>query len=472
MKTIKHTAIISTILSTVLAVSCSDQSKDDKVTSPVPDILTSTGTADSTCAADASWVNNPSLPTTIPDNGATLCDFYQFSWQSFLYLMSPNDDNPSIRNFENLTEYPIFNFGTTCTDPAAAPQLFLRVVKGDNDDVEFHIPQGTGQAGGGATIYDQAGNVVYYSVSVNQAMCEKATSSSPNSGSLPDDTLEMKFAWRVIDASEATDFVTMDAVIGDDTGATTLGLIGMHLVQATPSHPEMVWSSFEHTNNAPNCLDAVTGPADGWDFTSATCTDCLQNPTDACLTSCNFNVAKNNQTPLTGPPTEICRLFPEGTDINNANNNGQKNSDGTTNNNGQENIDDVNSLNTQIVGPGGLVSNLGPDNPLSVIQNYMHIGAIWVTDINIGASDASGNPIYSNQRGSLQLENPVAETVFQGALSLNASGELAAASAPADQNALNCFTCHTYTGPDDTISTNLSHAYSSIIPSSSTDSNQ
>jgi hypothetical protein len=435
----------------------STQTPDTSVPDPMQDMV---GSAQGVtpCVADPSWVTSPSLPTEIPNAGETLCDFYQFSWQSFLYLMSPSASDASLRNFEVVADYPILQSSNTCTDPSSDHQLFVRLVKDDDSDPEFAIPQSTGQAGGGATIYDQNGNVVYYSVLVSESMCAKALSSDPTSGNLPTNAVEMKLAWKVLDASETSEYVTIDATIGDDTSPTTLGLIGFHLTQSTASHPEMVWASYEHSNNASDCLSASGPPATGWDFQSAGCNDCLINPTAECLSSCSFNVAQDNVTTLTGPPTEICRLFPEGTDINNADNDGQTNPDGTTNNNGAQNISDVDSLNAQIVGSGGLISQYASGTALSVVSNYINIGAIWVTNIEIGTDS-------SNQRGSLQLENPVMETVFQGSLALGSSGELVAVSNPPDTNALNCFTCHDYE-PGQTASSGLSHVYSGLIPAS------
>ena len=41
------------------------------------------------CAAELSWVTNPSFPTEIPGGGQSLCSFQQFAWQDFLALVQP-----------------------------------------------------------------------------------------------------------------------------------------------------------------------------------------------------------------------------------------------------------------------------------------------------------------------------------------------------------------------------------------------
>ena len=107
---------------------------------------------------------------------------------------------------------------------------------------------------------------------------------------------------------------------------------------------------------------------------------------------------------------------------------------------------------------------LDASNPLHVISNYMNIGALWVTD---PTKPATSTPDFLNQRGSMQLENPVMETVFQGTLNLDSiTKELHASTGPTT-GALNCFTCHAYT-PNKTASTGLSHIYSSIVKQAST----
>ena len=45
-------------------------------------------TAQTPCPASASWVQSPSQPN-FGNSPNTLCGFYQYAWQSFLYLTSP-----------------------------------------------------------------------------------------------------------------------------------------------------------------------------------------------------------------------------------------------------------------------------------------------------------------------------------------------------------------------------------------------
>src|SRR5690606_11529005 len=133
--------------------------------------------------------------------------------------------------------------------------------KSDDEGSEFVLPKRIDQAGSGATIYDQNQNIVFYSVTFGRSLCD-----APDSGNLPADTTELKIAWKVINDSEKTDHLWIEAdVIPSEEGQPamneTLGLSGYHLVRGTVEHPELVWASFEHKNNAPNCLNPDTAPA-------------------------------------------------------------------------------------------------------------------------------------------------------------------------------------------------------------------
>jgi len=77
----------------------------------------------------------------------------------------------------------------------------------------------TGQAGGGATIYAQDGNVVYYDVRFNRALCGLTGSAvelqKQNTKNFPAGTMELKFGWKVLSDAEvaANTFVTQNKVL-------------------------------------------------------------------------------------------------------------------------------------------------------------------------------------------------------------------------------------------------------------------
>ena len=392
------------------------------------------------CAADSKWFSNPSMPVEVKQSGSdgssTFCDFYQFSWQTFAYLMAQSKNDPKLRNFADIKQYYELEVNAdgspanSCDDKHDSYTFFIRTSKPRAGGTEFVIPERIGQAGGGATIYDQNGNVVYYDVRFSKNMCDVNGIKQQNN--FPGGTTELKIAWKVLGkGDDASKFITLDAKIGSGSATTKLGLIGFHVAVATPDHPEFVWATLEHAVNSPNCTAPST--TTGWSFASPSCTASLQSKTP-----CTFNNA-TKQTTTTGKPTEICREYPYGSaegDLKYA-----------------ENVGDITSLN----------ANVRPylTGSYAVLTNYFNVGALWVSDITQSSIIAgqTGVAQISNQRGSLRLANTVAETEFQNV-------------DPASTFVSNCFGCHNYTGTSipaagkNTTSGNLSHIFDDIAAGS------
>ncbi|HEV8239896.1 MAG TPA: hypothetical protein VGS57_11060 [Thermoanaerobaculia bacterium] len=381
------------------------------------------------CAASQSWVTNPNPPQEIPGGGSDFCQFYQFAWQWFLYLVSPSGDSAGDRNFEVQQTFPLLQASGTdsCTATSNTPVFFVRTLKSEDPNQPFIVPENIGQAGTqGEVIYDKSGNIVFYEVRFSRNLCPP-----PTSGNLPAGTTEIKTAWRQITQAEAPAYFTNQAVIqGVSTQPILLGLIGFHLFRTTAQHPEGVWMTWEHESNDPDCLQPQPTPAAGWSFTSAQCAQCLATSTTGPLAcpSCNFNTAMVSTKISGGTPTQICRVYRDGS--------------GPMDNKVAENLADVDSLNAQLVGPSGFVTQLPASNPVAVFANYYHIGGLWVSDPTQPADSA-------NQRGSLQLANTVMETTFQGNFTASGSGVMRS-------GAVNCFGCHSYT-PNSTATSGLSH---------------
>lgn len=379
------------------------------------------------CPASASWVSSPYPPQEIPNGGGDFCDFYQFAWQWFLYLASPSQASPDERNFEVAADFPILQAPgvDSCTSTSNEPVLFVRTLKADASDETFVVPERIGQAGDEATVYDKNGNVVFYEVRFSRNLCPP-----PTTGNLPAGTTEIKTSWRQIDASEAASYFTNETIIeGVSDQPVLLGLVGLHLFRTTALHPEGVWMTWEHDANDPDCLQPQTTPASGWSFASASCAACLASSSSGPLgcASCNFNGAAEDPA-LTGPPSQICRVYRDGS--------------GPNDNKVAENLADVDSLNAQLVGPGGILTTLPPSAPLAVFANYFNVGGLWVSDPSQPADS-------SNQRGSLQLSNTTMETTFQGDFQSTGTGFVRTP-------ALNCFGCHDYQ-PGSTATSGLSH---------------
>ncbi len=423
-------------VSSMVAVGCGDgpQGPSNPLGGPPPPPSVSV------CTISQDQVLDPILPTEVPNGlDASLCDFNVFAWESFLYLVAPSETDPSLRRFEVDADYPQFagNGQDSCGE-APPSRVLTRAVA---------APAPGPEAGTDSVIYSVTGdpttdaNLVVYNIRFGRDLC------SDTSANLPSDLIEIKTAWRILSATDYTSrYFTLETQYED--ASVLLGLIGFHLVQATPLHPEMIWTSFEHVDNTPDCEDGAAAPAAGWTMTTATCASCLAAPEGSdCSSECTTTSSTFTPTtsslnegwgikslpapPASAPPTNVCRVFPQGT------------ADGDYE--ADQNRFNILSLNAQIVGPRGYLTELPADDPQSVWQYYEMVGGIWF-DADGSTPPAGSNPQL--QRGSLQLANTVMETTFQGAFNPQ-TGPTA--------DGLNCFVCHNANNYDQTRTSDLSH---------------
>lgn len=401
------------------------------------------------CVTKDEWFTNPSMPTRVEkseDNGksSSFCDFYQFSTQAYIYLMSPSKKDPSLRNFQDTSKYPLLEFEVTET--AKGPK-FVPVDSCDGKisgstlrtSLDKTISSfSTGQAGGGNTIYDQNGNVVFYEVRFNQELCNLTSSATEMAKqkifNFPSGTTEIKLAWKVLTNNETSSTQTPEYVTQTVDGVT-YGLVGMHIAIATKDHPEFVWATYEHLTNSPNCNAQGSQSQTNWSFASADCTkDLPDSLTPSKKQDCKFNSTQDNLTAKHHTPTNICRVHPYGT--------------ATGDFHADVNLANIVSQNENIYES---LTRLDVAESLNVLTNYFNVGDIWVSD----TEESSGGAGVPNERGSLRLANTVAETVFQD-VNLNSK-----------DFSSNCFGCHNYIGSAETInnnitSFNLSHIFKDI----------
>lgn len=399
--------------------------------------------APSTCAASMAWITSPTEPSEVASS-ETFCDFYQFSWQWFLAQVSPADPtNPAgDRVFETNRVVDPEGGSNQCAANAltgravAAKMLAVRGPK--PEDFETHQADGN-------PLYDQSGNVLYFNMWYSPEECQ-ATSAGFVAG-----TMEIKTAWRILPGADPT-YYTMQATLPSGGAPVTLGLVGFHLVNWTSQHPEFIWASFEHKTNAPLCDG--TDATSGWSFASNDAAACLvANPSangsiSPNCASFDFNTPPQNvpnPIPPTGPADEVCRLFA----------NGNQPGASVNGNDNAANLAAIQQLNTALVGPGGMLTNLPADNPMAIWKNYEMIGGLWTKG---GA--ASGNAPVPNaggpadptspQRGSLELTNMTMETYQQGAASFIP----------------NCFGCHGYVPATPTTVSHIADKY--LLPPATT----
>lgn len=296
------------------------------------------------------------------------------------------------------------------------------------------------QAGGGA-LMAQNGSLVFYLLQVNDVWAYFSTgmgdnkitnpvpSTFPTTGgalgqittvaqrapapftqsAFPDSvamTIEIKSSW--IDATGLAnpgDYITIDATIPtynppltqpnntqsvqSGTKQAKLALVGIHIVGSTLGHPEMLWATFEHVNNAPNpqyTFTTTTGavgtqPADGpggWLFSSTSAAAANPNNQRIAPSGTTLNVVSGQ----TIGPSDVVRIAPWGTTASDPN---------FTNNN-----TDIVSLNQNVVG----LLAAG-----DVRRNYMLVGTTWVFN---GGLPSKG-PIV----GTPELANSTMETFQQ-----------------------------------------------------------
>jgi hypothetical protein len=410
--------------------------------------------APTACAASASWFTNPNPPVDVASS-ETFCDFYQFSWQWFLAQVSPA--NPADPTGERAWESANRVFVPGKVNQCAMNALSGRLSAGKHLDLRDSKPEDFEDLQADSRpLYDQKGNALYYNIWYSPEECQ----ASPTTGFVAG-TMEIKTSWRVLDSADPT-YLTMTATVPvipagggkSTTKEVTLGLVGFHLVNWTPTHPEMIWATFEHKSNAPLCSGASTPPAGGWSLTSDAAAACLAanpSPSGTIPAECashSFNTQppapSGDVAPTSGTPDEVCQLFDNGTDPG-------------TSANGNDNAANalaIVQLNDALVGTNGLLTALPADNPMAVWANYTMIGGLWTKG---GANSAEPPPVpsaqgkanpQSPQRGSLELTNMTMETYEQGETS----------------EVPNCFGCHSYVSSAPLTVSHIATKY--LLPSS------
>jgi len=407
----------------------------------------------------------------------TVCDFYKWGAQMFLWLTSPEGDGLVLDGEAIINVLPADDQGKRYLqknrDGVALPFSLRREKFDDIGEV--------GQAGGSGVLMSQGKSLVYYGVHINNVYAyfltgqktgkfpdmkkfprnnddlqdvEKFVASNyPNTWLVAKEALvmELKSSWvEASTLSNPEDFIQMNAVIPTytpnsnnttwkktSTKPAKLALVGMHVVGTVQNHPEFVWSSFEHINNAPDAkyyyynskrklqktsyssAGNFVFMASGGSENSAN-TECMKEDKG------DINAVESNGKVVCGGvvPSNTVRVNPWGNAPTAAS---------ATN-------------NTLLLSNNNSIINQLSNGDLR--KNYIQIGGIW-TSAPTETSDApipDTNDFNSTDlRGSLILANSTMETYNQP---------------------LDCFTCHeqSKTAPDSFQPFELSHIYSQIVP--------
>lgn len=408
------------------------------------------------CDAPAEWFKESGTPPVpedfkIPDSGDE-CKFYQWAWQTFLWLTQSDHGSPTPRFVLFKTPNELFDAsGDRKLQLIAAPEgkhegrklLSLSVRNSPRTSREISAAAAT-QAGSQGLLVDGNRRAVYYGLHINDRFIsfvrndlkltnpDKIKDVDPTREFVPG-CLELKSSWRVLTEQEQQpdnlkklqeQFFIIDALVptlvaakDPDTGAPTVkadptkprkekvALVGLHVVGTIVDHPEFIWASFEHVRNSPTPpkpnLGADEPIDDQRDYTfyrkGKKKKECNVNPLDPLNPTLKLTDA-DKQT--LEPIVDVFREFNSGDD-------------------GVSEDDSVGALNDSVR------SRLKNIERLKVWSNYKLIGAVWFrnpkTDFVQGKVFDKDDPLVGEKR----LSNSTMETFTQ----------------PLKQRP-NCFRCH------------------------------
>lgn len=410
----------------------------------------------------------------------TVCDFYKWGAQMFLWLTSPDGDGLVLNGPSIIDVTPARNGKRQMLphDGEAPIPMALRHEK--EDEIEE-----IGQAGSSGVLMSQDSSLVYYGVHVNDVygyfLTGQKDGKFPNATKFPRNksdlndvvdyvktaypdrdlveakalAMELKTSWvEASSLSNPDDYVTMSGRIptynksnpnkwvADGTKTTKLALTGMHVVGTVRNHPEFVWATFEHVDNAPDAsywYKDKSGKLKQQKFSSKGDylfmeTGAPEKPANVeCMAASegatgNIVAVDANQDPVTQGgkpackggivPSNTVREYPWGR---------------TTGKSSAEN-------NTLLI--SNYVSVRDQLAKGDVRKKYVQTGSIWTSPSDPVDDAPIPNAFF---RGSLKLANMTMETYTQGT---------------------NCFSCHQQSAdaPDSFQAFQLSHIFSQIQP--------
>lgn len=375
----------------------------------------------------------------------TICDFYKWSAQMFLWLNSPTGKGQRV--FDSAVFYdvsPDSGGKRTLIPNTAMTNFALRQAKPEE------IGE-TGQAGGGGVLISQQGSLVYYGIHVNDVYA--AFLGGQKSGVLQTDafpttqadlsaiekfagtqfsdgialTMELKTSWVDASTVKKADYITIKATVPkfdrtsntkwtlNGTETKELAMVGMHIVGSAQGHPEMIWATYEHVGNTPdNAYTYTNAKGSNVDVPYNSAGDFLFMAKGGAMAGANVERGKTDSSGnivadagQTIGASNTFRVNPwgdAGASAASADNNTQ-----------------LISINNDVV------NALAVGDPR---KNYLLGGAIWTQHGKI--------PPQGTQKGSLLLANSTMETYHQ---------------------TINCFACHS-----SPTSIGLSHVYGAIQP--------
>lgn len=234
-------------------------------------------------------VDSPVVPTDVSFSAghSIIESFDDYSWRAFIALVWPGlknqqglpdtmqtVDGPGPRVFETYKSLAeVFHNDGSAPLPLNqydAPQhnpSGVQAVYGDMTLGSFSKFSNLGQAGFGnlvGPLLSQNTNYVRFHTAFNNSQFNQILSQKwyiranlPVTITFNDGSLDVKSAWILMNGIPHPErFYTRTAHVLDPvTGVSSdlaVGLVGLHIVQKTPTRPQWIWSSFEHVDNIPS----------------------------------------------------------------------------------------------------------------------------------------------------------------------------------------------------------------------------
>lgn len=447
-----------------------------------------------TCIVDTLNFKNWFVSRTITKNGTVdpansvafthknNCEFYRWSEQMFLWLTSPFgvDEFGSITVMESPEFYtvsPKVN-GARTLIPHGPGQMLTALANVQKTDSRIDSEEGQATDD---VLMTQKGSLVYYISMVNDVYAQFLTGA--RNGELTDqefpttqtaldsivtyasgqgitlphpETLAMELKTSWVDAGtidNAQDYITLDAIVpvydktsdtlwtkkADTSETLKLALIGIHIVGSVNGHPEMIWATFEHKDNAPNLSYQYVSISDSVKTVVADTGDnWLLNNNSADTTYNVSHMRFSNDSIIARPgktisPSNTKMTLPWGVAYS-----GQPNPENAT----------AADSNTQIISINNSVLGQLVDGDLR--KNYIFIGATWTDNgtAPTGTAYKAGSSESGMSIGTSQLANSTMETYIQND--------------PMQSKGYNCFTCHSSSKGSGLAPGDLSHIYDAI----------
>jgi hypothetical protein len=408
------------------------------------------------CAADPAWFPVTPRPTFQKPDPDSDCEFYRPAWQYLLYLIQEKTLGSDPRLFA--LDHPDDVFGHPKHSRfARAAKGILRLAP----RVALHPEPLTGaeinQAGSRGVLVDpKTGHAVYYSVHFNEVFSQFIRANgyddvlnlknAPSDQEFPRGAAEFKTSWRLLPPSDPGDgYITTTATVSKlakvggqividphSTESRTVALLGIHVVFVLDGHPEFIWATFEHNDNAPELNRARVNMLPGAPI-DATPVDNMRSwslyrqgtPANGCNKKANLTLDVASQT--LDPVTDVFRQFHFGND---------------------DEPCVIETLNQSVYAGIDMSLPTLPEGPakkrLAALKNYSLRGAMWLNNpayFREGVDFALFDEMDPSKKilgGDPQLSNAVIETFTQRWQAMTPAPPMGAPS----RNSRFCFDCH------------------------------